>query len=72
MGRLIGGRAAGDVQEDYYTYEGYSEQEWIIAMPRSGLMDSPMLYREQSVWEIPEGLESEYAWNQPGAAAQGA
>lgn len=68
MGRRIGGSADGDVKEDYYTCKGYSEQEWIIAMPRSGLMDSPMLYREQSVWDIPEGLESEYAWNQPDAA----
>ena len=72
MGRRIGGSADGDSREDYYTYEGYSEQEWIIAMPHSGLMDTPMLFREQSVWDIPEGLESEYAWNQPDAAAQGA
>ncbi len=67
LGRRIGGsaNANGDLQEDYYTYQGYSEREWIIACPRSGLMDAPMLYREQSVWDIPEGLVSEYAWNRP-------
>ena len=69
-GRRIGGSVDGDFQEDYYTYKGYSEQEWLIAIPRSGLMDSPMLYREQSVWDIPEGLESEYAWNRPDAAQE--
>lgn len=69
LGRRIGGSADGDFREDYYACEGYSEQEWLIAFPRSGLMDSPMLYREQSVWDIPEELESEYAWNQPDAAA---
>lgn len=67
LGRQIGGSDNGGVQEDYYTYEDYSGREWLIVYPRSGLMDSPMLYREQSVWEIPEGLESEYAWNQPDA-----
>ena len=72
LGRRIGGSADGDVQEDYYAYEGLSEREWLVAMPRSGLMDTPMLYREQSVWDIPEGFESEYAWNQPDGAAQGA
>ena len=58
LGRRIGGSADGDVREDYYAYEGLSEREWLVAMPRSGLMDTPMLYREQSVWDIPEGLES--------------
>lgn len=71
LGRRIGGSVDGEVREEYYTCEGLSGQEWLIAYPRSGLMDSPMLYREQSVWDIPEGLESEYAWNRPAAAARG-
>ena len=70
LGRRVCGSTNGtEPGEDYYAYEGHSEREWLIACPRSGLMDSPMLYREQSVWDIPAGLASEYEWNRPDNAA---
>lgn len=54
-----------DRDEDHrvYAYKGYPEEEWIIDMYVSGLMDGAMLMREMHVTEIPEGLESEYEWN---------
>jgi hypothetical protein len=36
---------------------------WIAEMYISGEMDEPMLFREINVTDIPEGLESEYEWN---------
>lgn len=43
-----------------YEYRGYSAEEWII---NSYVRDSAMLYREVDVTSIPDGLESEYQWN---------
>ena len=54
----------GDENDRIYEYEGYSTDEWIIGIYVSGLMDSAMLLREINVTDIPEGLESEYEWNQ--------
>ena len=53
----------GDEDNRVYEYNGYSTDEWIIHMYVSGLMDSPMLFREINVADIPEGLQSEYEWN---------
>lgn len=51
----------GDKDDKVYEYRGYSAEEWII---NAHTMDGgAMLYREMSVTEIPEGLESEYKWN---------
>ena len=53
----------GDKNDRVYEYEGYSTGEWIINMYESGLMDNAMLYREINVADIPDGLVSEYEWN---------
>ena len=54
-----------DGEERYrvYEYKGYSTDEWIIEMLVSGLMDNPVLWRELNTTNIPEGLQSEYEWN---------
>ena len=53
-----------DEDDRVYEFEGYSGQEWIINYLDSGLMNDCMLYKEISVTESPEGLSSEYEWNQ--------
>jgi hypothetical protein len=53
----------GDNKDKVYEYNGYSTDEWIANMYVSGLMDAPMLYREINVTVIPNGLKSEYSWN---------
>ena len=55
-----------DGEERYrvYEYKGHSTDEWIIEMLVTGLMDNPMLLREINTTDIPEGLQSEYEWNQ--------
>ena len=58
-GRQIG-RVAGDKDDRVYEYKGYSPDEWII---NSYAMDSAMLCRERNVTNIPDGLQSEYEWN---------
>ena len=57
----------GDKDDKVYEYNGYSANEWIINIYESGLMDGAMLYREINVTDIPDGLQSEYEWNQYGS-----
>lgn len=54
----------GDENDQVYEYKGYSTEEWLISFYHSGEMDGSMLMREKNVADIPEGLESEYKWNQ--------
>lgn len=54
----------GDENDQVYEYKGYSTDEWVISFYHSGLMDSSMLMREINVLQIPEELQSDYAWNQ--------
>ncbi len=56
----------GDEKDRVYTYKEYSEKEWLINCYESGLMDAPMLYREEHVTDIPADLRSEYEWNEEG------
>lgn len=50
----------GDKDDRVYEYKGYSSDEWII---NYYVMDSAMLCREVNVTDIPDGLQSEYKWN---------
>lgn len=50
----------GDKDDRVYEYKGYFSDKWII---NCYVMDSAMLYREINVTNIPEGLKSEYGWN---------
>lgn len=52
-----------DKQDEIYTAKGYSEEEWLINCLDSGMMNDCMLLKEKSVTNIPEGLTSEYEWN---------
>jgi hypothetical protein len=52
-----------DEYDKVYEYKDYSSEMWIAGMYISGEMDAPMLFREVNVTDIPEGLESEYEWN---------
>lgn len=54
----------GDKKDKIYEFKGFPSDEWIIEYYDSGEMDGSMLLRETSVTEYPEGIESEYAWNQ--------
>lgn len=54
----------GNERDQIYEYRGYDPEEWIISFYRSGLMDGSLLLRESGVTEIPDGLTSEYEWNQ--------
>lgn len=48
----------GDTDERISEYKGYSTEEWLVSwMPMDG---GAMLLKEQSVTDIPEGLEAEY------------
>lgn len=62
LGKQIG-IVDGDNDDKVYEYNGYSANEWIINIYESGLMDGAMLYREINVTDIPDGLQSEYEWN---------
>ncbi len=54
----------GDENNRIYEYNGYSADEWLInAYIEGRYVLDPMLLREVSVNEIPDGLESEYQWN---------
>lgn len=53
----------GDKNDRVYEYAGYSTDAWLINIYVTYEMDGAMLYREIHVSEIPEGLQSEYAWN---------
>ncbi len=50
----------GDKDDRVWEYKGHSANEWII---NAYAMDSAMLCKERTVTDIPEGLQSEYAWN---------
>ena len=50
----------GNENDKIYEFRDYSTDEWIIStLPN----DPPMLWRETNVTDIPEGLQSEYEWN---------
>lgn len=53
----------GDKNNQIYQYSGHQVEEWIISFYHSGEMDGSMLMRELSVTKIPEGIQSEYEWN---------
>lgn len=53
----------GDEDDRVYEYKDYSSDEWIVNSYISGLMDSSMLYKEINASHMPDGLESEYEWN---------
>ena len=56
------GYVGDDKQDEIYTVKGFSE-EWLINYLDSGLMNDCVLLKEKSVTDIPEGLTSEYEWN---------
>lgn len=52
------GYVDGDTDDRISAYKGYSSEEWLVSWLT---MDGgAMLLKEQSVTEIPEGLEAEY------------
>ena len=57
------GHEEGEPDHKIYEYKGYSSDAWIISYLDSGLMDNSMLMREIHVTDIPDGLSSEYEWN---------
>ncbi len=50
----------GDKNDRVYAYGDCSTDEWIV---NAYTHDAAMLFRESSVTEIPDGLYSEYSWN---------
>ena len=54
----------GDENDRVFAYQNYPETQWLVEYYQSGLMDGPFLFREENVTEIPEGLYSEYKWNE--------
>lgn len=54
---------ANDEQDEIYTFKNYSEEEWLINLLDTGATKECMLYKEKNVTNIPEGLSSEYEWN---------
>lgn len=59
----------GDENDKIYEASGLPPEEWIISYYESGMMDGSMLMKEEKVKEIPNGLKSEYAWNQENVEA---
>lgn len=52
------GYVDGDADDRISEYKGYSTEEWLVDwLPMDG---GAMLLKEQSVVEIPDGLEAEY------------
>ena len=52
------GYVDGDTDNRISEYKGYSTEEWLVSwMPMDG---GAMLLKEQSVVDIPDGLEAEY------------
>lgn len=52
------GYVDGDTDNRISEYKGYSSDEWLVSwMPMDG---GAMLLKEQSVIDIPDGLEEEY------------
>lgn len=62
-GRQIG-IVDGDDQEKVYEFKEHSVNEWIVSAHPPH--DEAMLYRELQVRTIPDGLTSEYDWNNQG------
>lgn len=58
----------GEQDDPFRTYicelQGYSSQEWIVEILDTGYTREGMIFRELNATEIPEGLGSEYEWNQ--------
>lgn len=52
----------GDKNDKVYGYKDHSADEWIINIYGKNL-DTAMLYKEINVSNIPDGLQSEYPWN---------
>ena len=57
------GYVGDDKQDEIYTVKGYSEEEWLISYLDSGMMNDCMLLKEKNTTNIPDGLSSEYEWN---------
>ncbi len=57
-----------DKNDKVYEYKGYTADAWIINMYGKN-SDTVMLYREISVSDIPDGLQSEYEWNHENTVA---
>ena len=55
---------SGATREYIYELKGYSSDEWIVSVLFAGNFREGMIYRELNATEIPEGLSSEYEWNQ--------
>lgn len=52
------GYVDGDKDDRISEYKGYSSEEWLVGwLPMDG---GAMLLKEQSVTDIPDGLEAEY------------
>ena len=52
------GYVNGDTDDRISEYKGYPTEEWLVSwMPMDG---GAMLLKEQSVTDIPDGLEAEY------------
>ena len=52
------GYVDGDTDERISEYKGHSPEEWLLSwLPMDG---GAMLLKEQSVTDVPEGLEAEY------------
>ena len=68
------GRQIGVVNDDEnykaFLYKDLPMLEWVVLLDESDPADVPMLFRELSVTEFPQGLESEYEWNQNLPVAQ--
>ena len=55
------GYLSGDKDDRVCEYEGESPEEWVV---NSLTVDGgAILYKEENVIDIPDGLESEYEWN---------
>ncbi len=52
----------GNKDDRVYEYKDYSADEWIIN--RLIVDGGALLYKEINVIDIPEGLQSEYSWNE--------
>ena len=44
--------------------KGYSSDQWIVEVLDTGCTREGMILRELNTTEVPEGLSSEYEWNQ--------
>ena len=56
---------SGDTSREYICeLKGYSSDQWIVEVLDTGYTREGMILRELNTTEIPEGLSSEYEWNQ--------